>query len=329
MDVKKDISIYWAAGCGGCEISVLGIDEKLIDFQDHFNLVFCPCLVDTKKNDLKNMPDNSIFITLFNGAIRTESDIEMAKLLRQKSQLMVAFGACASGGGVVSLGNFYSKEEMMNSIYLDSNTVDNPNGILPQVQSEAEDGILNIPGMTKTVEVLNSVVEVDYYMPGCPPESHQIWNVLEHFINGEELPPKGSIIGAGKKSVCDECKKNKTDKCISSIKRVYEVIPEENKCLLEEGIICMGIATRDGCGALCPEVNMPCIGCYGPPEGIYDQGAKMVAALGSIIDVKGIKGIDDKEMVGKIEDIVGVVPDYAGLFYKFYLNKSLLKTDKS
>ena len=87
----------------------------------------------------------------------------------------------------------------------------------------------------------------------------------------------------------------------------------------------MGIATRDGCGALCPKVNMPCTGCYGPPEGVLDQGAKMVSALGSIIDINGIKGIDEDDIAGKIDKIIESIPDPSGLFYKFSLANSILK----
>ena len=71
----------------------------------------------------------------------------------------------------------------------------------------------------------------------------------------------------------------------------------------------MGIATRDGCGALCPKVNMPCTGCYGPPEGVLDQGAKMVSALGSIIDIEGIKGIKETDIAEKIDKIIESIPD--------------------
>jgi F420-non-reducing hydrogenase small subunit len=87
----------------------------------------------------------------------------------------------------------------------------------------------------------------------------------------------------------------------------------------------MGIATRDGCGALCPKVNMPCTGCYGPPEGVFDQGAKMVSALGSIMDIGETKGLSEDELNSRIDACIGSIPDCAGTFYKYGLPGSLLK----
>ncbi len=87
----------------------------------------------------------------------------------------------------------------------------------------------------------------------------------------------------------------------------------------------MGIATRSGCGALCPKVNMPCTGCYGPPEGVFDQGAKMVAALGSIIDIGDVKGLTEDEINKRVDEVITSIPDFAGTFYKYSLPGSILK----
>ncbi|WP_333653040.1 hypothetical protein [Dissulfurispira sp.] len=117
----------------------------------------------------------------------------------------------------------------------------------------------------------------------------------------------------------------KRRKKIERFYRTHEIIPDREKCLLEQGIICMGIATRNGCGALCPKVNMPCTGCYGPPEGTLDQGAKMVGALGSIIDIGNTKGMSEEEIDTKIDGKINAIPDFAGTFYKYSLPGSILK----
>jgi F420-non-reducing hydrogenase small subunit len=209
-------------------------------------------------------------------------------------------------------------------VYLDNPSIDNPSGIIPQAETEMPEGKIHLPEFYERVKTLAQVADVDYFIPGCPPEPHQIWNVVEAVVQGKPLPPKGSVIGAGKSAVCDECERKKEDKKIKKFYRTYEIIPDKEQCLLEQGIICMGIATRDGCGGLCPKVNMPCTGCYGPPEGVLDQGAKMVAALGSIIDIGDVKGLSEDEINKRIDVIIDAIPDFAGTFYKYSLSDSIL-----
>src|SRR5579862_5520025 len=103
MSPKPKLSIYWASSCGGCEVAVVNLHEMILDIDSYFDFVFCPCLLDAKRKDVEAMADRSIAITLFNGAIRTEENEEMAHLLRRKSQLLIAYGACSSHGGIPAL----------------------------------------------------------------------------------------------------------------------------------------------------------------------------------------------------------------------------------
>ena len=325
MTGKPKIAMYWAASCGGCEIALVNINEKIIDLDANFDFMFCPCLLDTKKEDIKELPDESIFITFFNGGIRTEENEEMAHLLRKKSKVLIAFGSCAYEGCIPGLANLSSRDDLFKTVYLDNPSIYNPLGIIPVPETDVPEGMLEIPRFYDTLRTLSQVTDVDYFIPGCPPEPEQIWKVIELVISGAALPPKKSVIGAGTSSVCEECDRKKSEKKIERFYRNYEIIPEKEKCLLEQGLICMGIATRDGCGALCPKVNMPCTGCYGPPEGVLDQGAKMVSALGSIIDIEGIKGIKETDIAEKIDKIIESIPDPSGLFYKYSLPDSILK----
>lgn len=182
---------------------------------------------------------------------------------------------------------------------------------------------MHLPGFLGRVKHLAQEVDVDYYIPGCPPESHQIWNVIEVILSGD-LPPKGSTIGCGTLTVCDDCDRTKEDKRITAFRRNYEFYPEPKVCLLEQGLLCMGIATRNGCGAPCTKANMPCTGCYGAPEGISDQGAKMVAALGSVMDIGDTTGLSESEIAGRVDAFLSAIPDYAGQFYKYTLASSTL-----
>lgn len=324
MPEKPKLAIYWAASCGGCEIAVVNLHERILDVDAAFEFMFCPCLLDTKKKDIEALPDKSIAITLFNGAIRTEENEEMARLLRKKSQLLIAFGSCAGEGCIPGLANLHAKRDIFNAVYLDNPTIDNPNNAIPSTSNEVPEGTLTIPAFYEKVKTLGQVTEVDYFIPGCPPESHQIWNVVEAVVSGSQLPPPGSVLGGGCLSVCDECERVKEDKRIERFYRTWEITPEPEKCLLEQGLLCMGIATRDGCGAPCPQANMPCTGCYGPPEGVTDQGARMIAALGSILDIGDCKGKSEEEIAARVASLLDSVPDYAGTFYKYSLPGSLI-----
>lgn len=325
MTVKPKLAIYWAFSCGGCEIAAVNLQEKLLELDAHFEIAFCPCLLDTKTHDVEAMPDGALTLTLFNGAIRTTENEEMAKLLRRKSQLMVAYGSCSAHGSIPALSNLHTRDAHLRTNYLEGPSLDNEAGILPRTQTAVPEGMLELPGFYPTVKTLSHIVDVDYFLPGCPPETHQIWNVVESLIHGRPLPPPHSVIGAGQSSVCHECSRKKQDKAVKQFHRTYEIIPDRDTCLLEQGIVCMGIATRDGCGGLCPAVNMPCSGCYGPPEGVPDQGAKMISALGSVLDLGGYSGLSETELVAKTDAIVEAVPDQAGSFYRYTLGSALLR----
>jgi hypothetical protein len=148
-----------------------------------------------------------------------------------------------------------------------------------------------------------------------------------HYREGAPLPPRGSIVGAGDVAVCEECPLEKSEKSITRFYRPQEITPEPDVCLLEQGIICMGPATRSGCGALCPQVGMGCRGCYGPLPGVADQGGKMLSALASVIGA-GEAGMEEHEIERQIEAAVGTIPDPAGTFYRFSMAHSLLRRAK-
>lgn len=309
---KPKLSVYWASGCGGCEIALVNVHEKLLEVERHFDFFFCPCLLDTKVDAVEALPDGAIAVTLFNGAIRTEENVEMARLLRRKSQVLVAYGACAVSGSIPALANLGGRDAQLRAIFLDAPSTDNPERIVPR-------GIegMELPPWLGRVGCLRDVVEVDYAIPGCPPESRQVWSVVETLIAGGPLPPKGSVLGAGDSAVCVECSRERSDKRIARFVRPHEIVPEDGKCLLDQGIVCMGPATRNGCGALCPQVNMPCTGCYGAPPTVVDQGAKMIAALGSALEIGDYKGMTEEELAGRSEAAARQIVDPAGTFYRY------------
>lgn len=325
MANKPKLAFYWASSCGGCEISLVNVHEAILDVAAAFDLVFCPCLVDTKKKDVEAMPDQSIEICFFNGAIRTDENEEMAHLLSRKARVLIAYGACAYGGGIPALANLHSRSDMLTNLFLENPTIDNPGHTLPQAETKVPEGVLQLSPLRSAVASLRDVVEVDFFFPGCPPESKQLVQFIQFVIDKQPLPVKGSVVGAGKKAVCDECERKKEDKCVPGFVRNYEIVPDTEKCLLEQGLLCMGIATRGGCEALCPKANMPCIGCYGPPEGVVDQGAKMAGALGGMLDISDLKELPEGDIPARIQEKIRAIPDFSGTAYKFHLAESLLK----
>jgi F420-non-reducing hydrogenase small subunit len=317
---KPKVAFYWCSSCGGCEESVVDLAEDILKVVAAVDIVFWPVALDFKKKDVEAMPDGSIAVSFINGAVRTSEQEEMAKLLRRKSGLVVAHGSCAHLGGIPGLGNFWNKETIFRRAYHTTPSTDNPDKTVP-LEKCVEDGKeLTLPAFYDTVHSLDQVIDVDYYLPGCAPPRDLILNAVTAILEGK-LPPKGAVLSPNK-SLCDDCDRNDTKPeklTIKEIKRPYEVWLDPKICFLAQGVICMGPATRTGCGERCIEANMPCRGCFGPTDQVYDQGAKFLSALGSILETN-----DEAE----IEKIVETIADPAGTFYRFSLPSSILKRKK-
>ena len=320
---KPKFAMYWAASCGGCEIAVLNIDEKVLDLDANFDVAFWPAAMDAKYKDVEAMADESILVTLFNGSIRTDENEHLAKLLRRKSKILVAFGSCANEGCIPGLANLSPREQIFERAY-DSPSTENPHHLRPQTACQVPEGTLTLPPLQAVIRTLDQVVEVDYHVPGCPPESHQIAAILDvliQVVKGEaELPPKGAVLGAGHSTVCDECARKRDVKVIDRLSRIQELPPlNTTDCLLEQGLLCAGPATRSGCNSRCPNVGAPCIGCYGAAPGVLDQGARLMTAIASVVDEKEPEAIDR---------VLDGLPDPAGSFYRFSLAHSLLRANR-
>jgi len=314
---KPRLALYWAASCGGCEIAILDLHEKVLEVEANFEIVFWPVALDVKYADVEAMAPGSIDLCLFNGAIRTSENEHLARVLRERARTLVAFGSCAHEGCIPALANATSREAIFRAVYHDSPSTANPDGVEPQTVAMLSEGIeVALPEFWEEVKTLDQIVDVDYYVPGCPPQAHRIWEVVEAVLSGGPLPPKGSVIGAGQETCCEECPRTREEKRIRQFLRPHQVIADPSRCLLDQGLVCLGPATRSGCGALCPQAGMPCRGCYGPPPQVRDQGAKMISALASVID-----STDEQE----IQKILDGIVDPVGTFYRFSLGHSMLR----
>ncbi len=115
---KLQIALYWGAGCGGCDVAVLDTNEFILELAAVADIRLWPIAVDGKYNDIEAMDDGELDLAIFNGAVRNSENEHIAKLLRRKSKLVVAFGSCAHLGGIPALANLTSKEEIFERAYL-------------------------------------------------------------------------------------------------------------------------------------------------------------------------------------------------------------------
>ena len=317
MPEKPKVAFYWCASCGGCEESVVDLAENILDVLAAVDIVFWPVAMDFKKSDVEELPDGSIAASFINGAVRTSEQEEMAHLLRRKSSYIIAYGSCAHLGGIPSLTNQFEREEILNYVYHEAPTVENPDGVRPQQRHGTNGSSVRLPEFRHTVRALDQVIDVDLYLPGCPPTPKLLLAAVKALLSGE-VPPHGSVL-APDLALCDECPRKDTkpsDLQFTQFKRPHWTEIDPDLCLLAQGIVCMGPATRAGCEALCIRGNMPCTGCFGPPPHVKDQGAKILTALAS-----PAKGTEP----GAIDEVLSSIPDPVGTFYRYALAKSLLR----
>lgn len=286
---KVRIATEWLAACAGCHMAVLDLEEKLLDVLEKCDIVYSPII------DVKEIPSN-IDVALVTGAVRNEENRENLERLRKNSKSLIALGSCACFGGLPGLANLFDNSEIFNAVYQRTMSTANPEKVLPKD---------DVPALENRVYSLDQIVKVDYYLPGCPAPTDMIATALFDLLSGKEpeLPLK---------NVCDECKLERKEKRLEKIKRPFEGIPKPDECLLDQGYVCLGPATRAGCGAQCIDVRMPCRGCMGPTAEVLEQGSKMISAIASVLEVEE-------------EKVAGMVYDPAGMFYRFSLPSSIIK----
>ena len=288
----------WFAICGGCEVTILDIGEPLLDVLKQVEIVHMPVLMDHKlfgqTGEEAEMEIPAADVGMISGGIRSEEHKKLAQEMRKKCKFLIALGSCACYGGVPALANTFTTEEMLEKVYRGCVTTEK-NG-LPCEQ---------IPALTDRVYAIQEVVPVDAFLPGCPTTPEMVANALIALLEGKPLPPLAN------KSVCDECPTRREKKAVSTLKRRFEgaeFVPgaplTEMRCLMEQGILCHGPATRAGCGGSdgtprCIRAYMPCEGCFGP---LTEKANPMVDMMGALSSI----GLDPKQ-----------IPDRAATFNRF------------
>ncbi|MEM3045957.1 MAG: F420-nonreducing hydrogenase [Candidatus Bathyarchaeia archaeon] len=238
------------ASDAGCHMVLVNLHETLMEIAGRVDIVHSYLLTDEK-----TIP-NRAEIGLVEGGVRTVHDEELAREVRSRCQTVVAFGSCAAFGGVLGLANTAGLAELQREVY----------GVPPTV---------GVPAALPTVRPVSQVIDVDYVIPGCPPEGSETVALLTALVKGEEpqLPVK---------NVCYECKKQQRRTYTSELRRLGQPLLDPRQCLLEQGYLCMGPATRSGCKARCLEMDVPCEGCRGPSDRVEDPGLAMIDALSTV-----------------------------------------------
>lgn len=317
MPVKPKVAFCWLASCGGCEEAVLDLDEAVLNVVSAVDIVQWPVALDFKKADLEAMPDGAITVAFVNGAVRTTEQEELARLVRAKAQVVIAFGACAQLGGIPGLANLWNRETIFREVYRETPSTVNPAGVLPQRMHQENGRTVTLPGFYNTVRTLAQVIDVDYSIPGCPPTPQLLAQAVEALLAGK-LPPKGTVL-APDIGLCDECPRRRTRPeklTIEAFHRPHQIQIDPELCLLAQGLLCMGSATRSGCGARCIQGNMPCTGCFGPTSRVRHFGPKAISAIAAL-------GAAEQEE--RVESLIDGIPDPVGSFYRYSLASSVLR----
>ncbi|UCF83028.1 MAG: methyl viologen-reducing hydrogenase [Desulfobacteraceae bacterium] len=279
MSVK--IASEWLNSCSGCEIAIVDMGERLLDVLALVDFVHIPVIMDHKYfgqlGDQEHMNIPEATVGIISGSIRNEEHIEVAKEMREKCKILIALGTCATHGGIPTLSNSYSLNEILERYYSTETT--DKDSSLPNE---------GIPPLLDACYALDEKISVDVYLPGCPPHPDLVFAALTGLLKGEPAELPGG-------SVCDTCPTIREGKGqVKALKRFLQS-PDYNgpdepldkmRCMLEQGLLCMGPVTRAGCGgekmlARCISARVPCRGCNGPVKQGGNQLLDMLNALAS------------------------------------------------
>lgn len=229
-DQKPKLAIFKFSSCDGCQLSVLDLEEELLSLASVVDIAY---FVEARRATEPGPYD----IALVEGSVTTPEEVERIKEIRANTKFLIPFGVCATWGGVQAHRNFMNFDEAMRRVY---------------PRPEAYSAL-------STSTPIWDHVKVDYMIQGCPPNRHQILEVLTNVLVGKK-PALASH------SVCYECK-SKGNICV----------------IVARGIPCLGVVTHDGCGALCPSYDRGCYGCFGPMD---DPKAESTAKQWWVLGVK-------------------------------------------
>jgi len=167
---KITVATAWLDGCSGCHMSFLDLDQRLVDLMQRVDIVYSP-LVDTK-----TLPEQ-VDVGILEGSISSDDDLHKAQDFRKHCRLLISLGDCAVNGNVPAMRNQFKLDEVMDRAYRE-NVTEHP--VIPTI---------NVPALFPQVRPVHGCVDVDVYVPGCPPSADAIWYVLSELIDGRTPDP--------------------------------------------------------------------------------------------------------------------------------------------
>jgi len=253
---KISIGFSSLSSCGGCMAMLVGSPDELDRITDKARVRYCSMLMDQEQ-----ILETDIAVV--DGSVRTREDEETLMEVRRNTRFLVAWGTCAAFGGLPALANFFELEELIEETY--GHAADPFSYYLKDKTAEPDQHAVEIEEhLLRKVRKVSDVVKVDYYLPGCPPRSHLLENLLLEF-KGERW------FEGNRRIVCNECPRKFKKTSPTNI----DVFPTENgsdsTCLLSLGTLCMGFLTRGDCAAACTGGGLPCWGCRGPSDNVIKK----------------------------------------------------------
>jgi len=167
---KIRLATIWLDGCSGCHMSFLDMDERLIELAPYFEVVYSPYV------DTKEFPQN-VDLTIVEGALSSDHDLEMIKKIRANSKLILALGDCAITGNISAMKNLYGSEAVLQRGYFE----------LADMNEENRYPSTVVPKLLDRVIPLHEAVKVDYFLPGCPTPADVIYEMIHALINGTTI----------------------------------------------------------------------------------------------------------------------------------------------
>jgi len=167
---KPKVATVWLDGCSGCHMSFLDMDERLVAIAEAVDVVHSPVV------DPKDFPED-VAVTLVEGAVSSDHDLEVARTVRERSKLVVSLGDCAVTSNVPSMRNPYTGADLLDRAYVENATVNAapPDQYVPPLQPNARP--------------LHEVIDVDLFLPGCPPPADAIHYAITEVLEGRTPDP--------------------------------------------------------------------------------------------------------------------------------------------